>query len=125
MLSATRQFTRRTAQTIGRRNFAAGVMAPAPGAAGNGPLSFRMKSLVVGCFTAAIIYYVPQDLIFLAAAYQATSSGGQMINYKVAHPNVETAFQEWKASKNPDAVKGYDLIEKSGSTAYVLPPLKG
>mmetsp|Transcript_1227 Transcript_1227/g.1867 ORF Transcript_1227/g.1867 Transcript_1227/m.1867 type:complete len:104 (+) Transcript_1227:3-314(+) len=73
------------------------------------PLSWRMDSLLIQCLVAAVIYFAPQDIAFLAAAgmYCKGASGGRV-------DNVESAFEHWKETKGLD-----NKAVLSGNHAYL------
>merc|ERR1719424_2488919 len=78
-----------------RRGFAATVSSPRP-------LSIRMDSLFVKCMIAALVYFVPQDAVFLTglAAYWHNQAATSVP--KVKQADAEGALAEWKAKKGLD-----------------------
>merc|ERR1719424_106072 len=83
-----------------RRGFAAVVSSPKP-------LSIRMDSLFVKCMIAAIVYFVPQDAVFLTGlfAYWHNQAATAVPKQKAA--DAEAAVEEWKAKKGLENVSLY------------------
>merc|ERR1712232_269062 len=90
------------------RGFAAYVAAPKP-------LSLRYDSLMVQCTIAAIVYFVPQDVVVLGGLlwnWHATSSA---ISPKSKQQDAEAALERFKAKKGLDNVS----VSRGRSTWYV------
>merc|ERR1719203_1859488 len=71
------------------------------------PISIRMDSLFVKCMIAAIVYFVPQDAVFLTGlfAYWHNQAATAVPKQKAA--DAEGALEEWKAKKGLDSVSVY------------------
>uniref|UniRef100_A0A7S4RTM9 Uncharacterized protein n=1 Tax=Alexandrium monilatum TaxID=311494 RepID=A0A7S4RTM9_9DINO len=76
------------------------------------PLSIRMDSLFVKCFIAAVIYFGPQDAVFLSGLFWVWHTRASSISPKKRLPDAEAAVEEFKAKKGLDEVK----ISKGGRT---------
>merc|ERR1719386_19944 len=78
------------------------------------PLSIRMDSLMVKCVIAALIYFVPQDVIFLGGLltnWRATSNSIATPQY---HADPDEALEAFKAKKGLD-----NFAVSKGKTYYV------
>eukprot|EP00401_Gymnodinium_catenatum_P081188 CAMPEP_0117544442 /NCGR_PEP_ID=MMETSP0784-20121206/45573_1 /TAXON_ID=39447 /ORGANISM="" /LENGTH=131 /DNA_ID=CAMNT_0005341241 /DNA_START=62 /DNA_END=457 /DNA_ORIENTATION=- len=71
------------------------------------PLSVRMDSLMVKCVVAALIYFVPQDAIFLGGVLMAWHSKASSISPCTKAADVEAAVEEFKAKKGLESVNVY------------------
>merc|ERR1719437_391435 len=80
------------------RGFAAAVSAPKP-------LSIRMDSLFVKCMVAAVVYFVPQDAVFLTGLFWYWHTQASTISPKRKQPDAEAALEAFKAEKGLDDVK--------------------
>merc|ERR1712039_869036 len=90
------------------RFFAAHVSAPKP-------LSIRMDSLFVKCMIAAVIYFVPQDAVFMTGLFWYWHNTAACISPKKKQADAEAALEDFKAKKGLDDVK----VSKGRSTWYV------
>merc|ERR1719401_834920 len=79
------------------------------------PLSIRMDSLFVKCVIAALIYFVPQDAVFLTGLFWKWHKEASAISPKKKAADAEAALEEFKAKKGLDDVK----VSKGRSTWYV------
>merc|ERR1719469_69802 len=78
-------------------------------------LSLRMDSLFVKCTTSALIYFVPQDLVFLAGLFMVWHGKSTSISPCKKQADVDAAVEEFKAKKGLDNVSVY----KGRSTWHV------
>mmetsp|Transcript_68486 Transcript_68486/g.211787 ORF Transcript_68486/g.211787 Transcript_68486/m.211787 type:complete len:131 (+) Transcript_68486:85-477(+) len=76
------------------------------------PLSIRMDSLFVKCFIAAVIYFGPQDTVFLGGLFWLWHTKASAISPKKRLPDAAAAVEEFKAKKGLEEVK----ISKGGRT---------
>merc|ERR1719221_2139962 len=74
------------------RGFAAAVSAPRP-------LSVRMDSLFVKCMISAVVYFVPQDAVFLTGLFWFWHTQGTTAAPKKKQADAEAALEEFKAKK--------------------------
>eukprot|EP00408_Alexandrium_pacificum_P022874 CAMPEP_0171186544 /NCGR_PEP_ID=MMETSP0790-20130122/16867_1 /TAXON_ID=2925 /ORGANISM="Alexandrium catenella, Strain OF101" /LENGTH=250 /DNA_ID=CAMNT_0011651591 /DNA_START=80 /DNA_END=830 /DNA_ORIENTATION=- len=91
------------------------MLMPARGAAAvtsPRPLSIRMDSLFVKCFIAAVIYFGPQDAVFLGGLGYFWHSRAAAISPKKRLPDAAAAVEEFKAKKGLEDVK----VSKGGRT---------
>ena len=58
-----------------------------------------MDSLMIGCIVAAIIHFVPQDIVFLLGVIGVWHNQSSTAVPCHKHHDVEAAFDEWKAKK--------------------------
>eukprot|EP00439_Symbiodinium_sp_Y106_P075422 s1697_g14.t4 len=87
------------------RTFAAQVSSPRP-------LSIRGDGLVLQCITAALIYFVPQDAVFLGGLFYLWHNTAASISPKVPKADADAAVEEFKAKKGIENVK----VSKGRST---------
>ncbi|CAE7947561.1 ESYT3 [Symbiodinium sp. KB8] len=80
------------------RTFAAQVTSPRP-------LSIRGDGLVLQCITAALIYFVPQDAVFLGGLFYLWHNTAVSISPKVTKADADAAVEEFKAKKGIENVK--------------------
>merc|ERR1712187_895045 len=78
------------------------------------PLSIRMDSLMFKCVVAALIYFVPQDLVFLTGLVMAWHSKASSISPCKKQPDVESAVEAFKAKKGLE-----DINVSKGRTWHV------
>merc|ERR1712129_630771 len=90
------------------RSFAAQVSAPKP-------LSIRMDSLFVKCVISALVYFVPQDAVFLTGLFYYWYQAGRTAAPKQKQADADAALEEFKAKKG----LGEANVKKGGSTWYV------
>eukprot|EP00931_Biecheleriopsis_adriatica_P003938 TRINITY_DN105687_c0_g1_i1.p3 TRINITY_DN105687_c0_g1~~TRINITY_DN105687_c0_g1_i1.p3 ORF type:complete len:148 (-),score=34.37 TRINITY_DN105687_c0_g1_i1:66-443(-) len=90
------------------RNFAQVVRSPRP-------LSIRMDGLMAQCIVAAVIYFVPQDLIFLGGLFWCWHTTATSTAPKQTQADAEAALEEFKSKKGLSDVK----VSKGRSTWYV------
>merc|ERR1712113_1204730 len=95
-------------QIGGTRSFAATVSAPKP-------LSIRMDSLFVKCMIAAVVYFVPQDAVFLSGLFYYWYQAGRTAAPKQKQADAEAALEEFKAKKGLSDAN----VKKGGNTWYV------
>eukprot|EP00927_Polykrikos_kofoidii_P061432 TRINITY_DN5626_c0_g2_i1.p1 TRINITY_DN5626_c0_g2~~TRINITY_DN5626_c0_g2_i1.p1 ORF type:complete len:122 (+),score=10.46 TRINITY_DN5626_c0_g2_i1:81-446(+) len=69
------------------------------------PLSIRYDSLMVQCTVAAVIYFVPQDLVFLAGLFTAWHNKASTISPCHRQADVETAVEQFKAKKGLESIQ--------------------
>merc|ERR1712107_441201 len=74
-------------------------------ATGPVPLSIRMDGLFTQCCIAAVIYFVPQDLVFVGGLLAHWHSRASAISPCKTHKDVDEAIEEYKAKKGLDKVK--------------------
>ena len=67
-------------------------------------LSVRMDSLFVQCCIAAIIHFVPQDLIFLGGVCYMTHATASAKSPKKSNKDMDAAVDAFKAKKGLDNV---------------------
>ncbi|CAE7569136.1 ESYT3 [Symbiodinium natans] len=89
----------------GARNFAVQVTSPRP-------LSIRGDGLVLQCISAALIYFVPQDAVFLGGLFYLWHNTATSISPKVKKDDADAAVEEFKAKKGLENVK----VSKGRST---------
>mmetsp|Transcript_20572 Transcript_20572/g.27753 ORF Transcript_20572/g.27753 Transcript_20572/m.27753 type:complete len:126 (+) Transcript_20572:3-380(+) len=111
ILAAARRFTaaplQRGASALGR-TCGAPVPMSARGAAvvsSPRPLSIRMDSLFVKCFIAAVIYFGPQDAVFLSGLCWVWHTQASSISPKKRLTDAAAAVEEFKAKKGLENVK--------------------
>ncbi|CAE8582637.1 unnamed protein product [Polarella glacialis] len=97
------------ARPDGRRGFAAAAPSTPR------PLSIRMDSLMVKCLIAAVVYFVPQDLVFLSGLFWTWHHTASSISPKISQKDAAAAVEEFKAKKGLDKVTVY----QGRSTHYV------
>merc|ERR1712183_648190 len=68
-------------------------------------LSVRWDGLFIQCCVAAIIYFVPQDAVFLAGVLWVTHSTASAISPKTKTADVDAAVEQFKAKKGLESVK--------------------
>mmetsp|Transcript_22633 Transcript_22633/g.57716 ORF Transcript_22633/g.57716 Transcript_22633/m.57716 type:complete len:126 (-) Transcript_22633:114-491(-) len=68
------------------------------------PLSFRMDGLMMQCVVAALIYFVPQDLVFLTGLFRMWHVEAASVSPCQKQSDAEAAVEEWKAKKGLDKV---------------------
>lgn len=90
------------------RGFAAPVTSPRP-------LSIRGDGLVAQCIVAALVYFVPQDLVFLGGLFYVWHSTAASAAPKVKQADAEAAVEEFKSKKGLELVK----VVKGSNTWYV------
>merc|ERR1719162_204858 len=90
------------------RGFAAKVTSPVP-------LSIRKDSLFVQCTIAALVYFVPQDVVILGPLFWSWHSTASAINPKKKQPDAEAALEAFKAKKGLDKLD----VSRGRSTWYV------
>eukprot|EP00931_Biecheleriopsis_adriatica_P018361 TRINITY_DN12896_c0_g3_i1.p1 TRINITY_DN12896_c0_g3~~TRINITY_DN12896_c0_g3_i1.p1 ORF type:complete len:130 (+),score=34.85 TRINITY_DN12896_c0_g3_i1:83-472(+) len=90
------------------RSFAAKVHSPKP-------LSIRGDGLFIQCVVAALIYFVPQDLVFLGGLFWCWHHTGSCAAPKVKQADAEAAVEEFKAKKGLDKIN----VSKGRSTWYL------
>merc|ERR1719480_269153 len=78
-------------------------------------LSVRMDGLMVKCLIAAIVYFVPQDLVFLSGLFWKWHADASAISPKAKQADAEAAVDEWKAKKGLTKA----MVDKGRSTWYV------
>eukprot|EP00438_Fugacium_kawagutii_P027365 Skav223182 [mRNA] locus=scaffold2044:218661:219011:+ [translate_table: standard] len=79
------------------------------------PLSIRGDGLVAQCIVAALVYFVPQDLVFLGGLFYVWHSTAASASPKVKQADAEAAVEEWKSKKGLEMVK----VVKGRNTWYV------
>eukprot|EP00408_Alexandrium_pacificum_P060838 CAMPEP_0171181976 /NCGR_PEP_ID=MMETSP0790-20130122/14531_1 /TAXON_ID=2925 /ORGANISM="Alexandrium catenella, Strain OF101" /LENGTH=148 /DNA_ID=CAMNT_0011646919 /DNA_START=35 /DNA_END=477 /DNA_ORIENTATION=+ len=82
-----------------QRSFAAKVSSPRP-------LSIRMDSLFVKCFIAAVIYFGPQDAVFLSGLVYFWHSKASAISPKKPQKDAGAALEAFKAAEGPGGREG-------------------
>eukprot|EP00931_Biecheleriopsis_adriatica_P078936 TRINITY_DN52356_c0_g1_i1.p1 TRINITY_DN52356_c0_g1~~TRINITY_DN52356_c0_g1_i1.p1 ORF type:complete len:140 (+),score=37.09 TRINITY_DN52356_c0_g1_i1:55-420(+) len=90
------------------RGFAQAVRSPRP-------LSIRMDGLFTQCVVAAVIYFVPQDLVFLGGLFYCWHHTASTASPKQKQADAEAAVEEFKAKKGLSDVK----VSKGRSTWHV------
>merc|ERR1719373_88374 len=95
----------------GARGFAAAAAAPSYPKT----LSVRMDSLMVKCLIAAIVYFVPQDIVFVSGLLGYWYNQAATIAPKKTHTDAEAALEDFKAKKGLDSA----TVSKARSTWYV------
>merc|ERR1719343_1086803 len=105
-LAALRHAALAPARGVGVRN-AATVTSPKP-------LSIRWDSLMVKCTTAAIIYFVPQDLVFLTGVVTFWHNKAATTAPKKVQADADAALEEWKTKKGLDDLR----VHKGSRTWY-------
>eukprot|EP00420_Gonyaulax_spinifera_P036312 CAMPEP_0197885060 /NCGR_PEP_ID=MMETSP1439-20131203/11299_1 /TAXON_ID=66791 /ORGANISM="Gonyaulax spinifera, Strain CCMP409" /LENGTH=136 /DNA_ID=CAMNT_0043504813 /DNA_START=20 /DNA_END=427 /DNA_ORIENTATION=+ len=76
------------------------------------PLSLRMDSLMVKCCIAAVVYFAPQDVVFLGGLFWVWHSKASAISPKKVQKDADAAVEEFKAKKGLEEVK----VSKGRST---------
>mmetsp|Transcript_7836 Transcript_7836/g.22505 ORF Transcript_7836/g.22505 Transcript_7836/m.22505 type:complete len:119 (+) Transcript_7836:70-426(+) len=79
------------------------------------PLTIRGDSLMFQCVVAALVYFVPQDAVFLGGFFYKLHSDGASIAPKTKVGNGDAAVSEWAAKKGLQNVK----VQPGRSTWYV------
>merc|ERR1719385_24607 len=79
------------------------------------PLSIRMDGLMVQCVVAALVYFVPQDIVFLSGLLYKWHADATSVAPKQKQADAEAALAEFKAKKGLEDVQ----ISKGRSTWYV------
>lgn len=69
------------------------------------PMSLRMDSLMVKCVIAALIYFVPQDVVFLAGLLKNWRATSNQVSCPQWHEDPDAAVEAFKAKKGLDDVK--------------------
>mmetsp|Transcript_73334 Transcript_73334/g.101767 ORF Transcript_73334/g.101767 Transcript_73334/m.101767 type:complete len:118 (-) Transcript_73334:338-691(-) len=106
ILAAARRFAMTAPRTVaplrapGSRGAAQVVTSPMP-------LSFRMDGLMMQCVVAALIYFVPQDLIFLTGLFRMWHVEAASVSPCQKQSDAEAAVEEWKAKKGLEKVDVY------------------
>ncbi|CAE8614004.1 unnamed protein product, partial [Polarella glacialis] len=85
---------------LGSRGFAATSSLPKL-------LSIRMDSLFVKCLIAAVVYFVPQDLVFLTGLFWSWHNTAASISPKMSQADAAAAVEAFKAKKGLEDVKVY------------------
>mmetsp|Transcript_81326 Transcript_81326/g.175742 ORF Transcript_81326/g.175742 Transcript_81326/m.175742 type:complete len:122 (-) Transcript_81326:63-428(-) len=73
------------------------------------PLSMRWDGLMMQCVVAAVVYFVPQDLIFVGGLFASWHAQASTISPCQKQSDAEGAVAAWKAKKgleNVDVYKG-------------------
>merc|ERR1719284_1612528 len=78
------------------------------------PLSMRVDSLMFKCVVAALIYFVPQDLVFVGGLLMAWHSKASSISPCQKQKDVEAAVEAFKEKKGLE-----DCTIYKGRTWYV------
>jgi len=68
-------------------------------------LSVRMDSLFIQCCIAAIIHFVPQDIVFLGGILYMTHATASAKSPKKSAGDMDAAVESFKAKKGLDKVK--------------------
>ena len=68
-------------------------------------LSIRMDGLMAKCLIAAVVYFVPQDIVFLSGLFWYWHTKATTIAPACRQPDAEAALAEFKAKKGLDNVK--------------------
>jgi len=68
-------------------------------------LSVRMDGLFIQCCIAAIIHFVPQDIIFLGGILYMTHATASAKSPKTKTKDMDAAVESFKAKKGLDKVK--------------------
>merc|ERR550537_848967 len=76
------------------RGFAAKAVVTSPK-----PLSMRWDSLMMQCVVAALVYFVPQDLVFVGALFRKWHVEAATISPCQKQSDAEAAVDAWKAKK--------------------------
>eukprot|EP00933_Yihiella_yeosuensis_P007998 TRINITY_DN113247_c0_g1_i1.p1 TRINITY_DN113247_c0_g1~~TRINITY_DN113247_c0_g1_i1.p1 ORF type:complete len:112 (-),score=30.60 TRINITY_DN113247_c0_g1_i1:105-440(-) len=97
-----------SAQAGASRGFATKVYSPKP-------LSIRKDGLMAGCIIAALVHFVPQDLIFVSGLFWSWHNTASATSPKQKHADASAALDDFKAKKGLDKVNVY----KGSSTWYV------
>merc|ERR1719471_2691356 len=63
------------------------------------PLSIRMDSLFVKCMISAVVYFVPQDAVFLTGLFWYWHTQGTTAAPKKKQADAEAALEAFKAQK--------------------------
>merc|ERR1740139_351896 len=63
------------------------------------PMSFRWDSLMVKCVISALVYFVPQDAVFLTGLFWYWHTQGTAAAPKKKAADAEAALEEFKAAK--------------------------
>merc|ERR1712194_753294 len=79
------------------------------------PLSIRADSLLVKCIVSALVYFVPQDAVFLTGLFWYWHTQASTIAPKRSQLDAEAALEEFKAKKGLEKVN----VTKGSSTWYV------
>merc|ERR1719145_36314 len=69
------------------------------------PLSIRMDSLFVKCMISAVVYFVPQDAVFLTGLFWFWHTQASTISPKKKQGDAEAAVEAFKAQKGLGEVK--------------------
>merc|ERR1719213_815618 len=77
--------------------------------------TIRKDSLMFACVVAALVYFVPQDLVFLAGLLKVWHTKSHTISPCVTQGKADDAIEEFKAKKGLDNVD----VSKGRSTWYV------
>merc|ERR1719394_2097473 len=106
LAAASRLAARRSAAMAGqpplRSPFLLGAAGVARGAAhvsAPRPLSIRMDSLFVKCMIAAVIYFVPQDAVFMTGLFWYWHNTAACVSPKKKQADAEAALEDFKAKK--------------------------
>merc|ERR1719440_1806566 len=68
-------------------------------------LSVRMDGLFAQCMIAAVIHFVPQDIIFLGGLLFVTHASASAKSPKTKNADMDAAVESFKAKKGLDNVK--------------------
>merc|ERR1719356_915750 len=79
------------------------------------PLSIRMDSLFVKCMIAAVVYFVPQDAVFLTGLFWYWHTQASTISPKKKQGDAEAALEAFKAQKGLEGVS----VSKGSRTWHV------
>merc|ERR1712194_159189 len=79
------------------------------------PLSIRADSLLVKCIISALVYFVPQDAVFLTGLFWYWHTQASTIAPRKSLLDAEAALDEFKTKKGLSDVK----VSKSSRTWYV------
>lgn len=81
---------------------------------GGKPTALRQDSLLFACVIAAVVHYVPQDVVFLGLAYAHLSSYSSRYGSPEPVKDIQATLEEWKTKRN---LKKVSLVG-SGSVQY-------
>mmetsp|Transcript_17151 Transcript_17151/g.30079 ORF Transcript_17151/g.30079 Transcript_17151/m.30079 type:complete len:121 (+) Transcript_17151:74-436(+) len=71
------------------------------------PLSIRGDSLMVQCVVAALVYFVPQDIVFLGGLFWSWHTTASLTSPKAKQADADSAVEEFKAKKGLEKVSVY------------------
>mmetsp|Transcript_110272 Transcript_110272/g.355632 ORF Transcript_110272/g.355632 Transcript_110272/m.355632 type:complete len:122 (-) Transcript_110272:6-371(-) len=78
-------------------------------------MSIRYDGLFIKCCVAALVYFVPQDVVILGGLFWSWHSASSSISPKKKQADAEAALEAFKAKKGLDDLKVY----KGRSTWHV------